>query len=87
MSQRQDLRADDAPTVEELHDPGHWTSLARQHWANSVDLRRVKMEVIKNEIWDRLESENFEFRSLVTLENLQLLEKSGIFTRNFCDRH
>lgn len=35
---------------------------------------RVDEGVIKTDIWDHLESENFAFRSLVTLESLQLLE-------------
>ena len=75
MSQSQGFGGDDALNVEELDDEGHWTSLARQHWYEPVDLRKVKSEVIKKEIWDRLELENFDFQSLVTLENSHLLEK------------
>ena len=75
MSQHQGLSGDNAPGIQGLGNEDHWTSLARQHWSKLVGLRKVKSEVVKNEIWDRLEHENFEFRSLVILENLQLLEK------------
>ncbi len=76
MAQHQGLGEDGAPGVQELDDEGHWTSLATQHWSKLVDLRKIRPEVVKKEIWDKLESLNFEFRSLVMLENLQLLEKS-----------
>lgn len=75
MSQGRGLGGDDAPNVEELDDENHWILLARKHWSESVELKKVKPGVIKKDIWDRLDNENFEFRSLVTLENLQLLEK------------
>ena len=40
--------------------------------------RKVKPDVIKKEMWDVLENEGFQFRSLLILESLQLLEKFDI---------
>lgn len=51
-----------------------WAELARKHWGSTVKSRKAKKEVVKNEIWDILENEGFPFRSLLILENLQLLE-------------
>lgn len=52
-----------------------WTDVARKHWSSTGKSRKVKNEVVKNEIWDVLENEGFPFRSLFILENLQLLER------------
>ena len=87
MSQCQDLGENDAPNVDELGDEGHWTLLARQHWSKSVEPRKIRQEVIKKDIWERLQSENFEIRSLVVLENLQLLEKSVWTAQNIRTFH
>lgn len=35
---------------------------------------KVKPDVLKSEIWDVLEKEDFAFRLLLKLENLQILE-------------
>ena len=52
-----------------------WQELAEKHWAKpTTKARKVRSDVVK-EIWDLLETQKFEFRSLVALENLQLLEK------------
>lgn len=75
MSQSRGLGGDDAPNVEELDDEDYWVLLAKKHWSESVELKKVKSGVIKKDIWDKLENENFESRSLVTLENLHLFEK------------
>lgn len=75
MSQSRGLGGDDAPNIEELDDEDYWVLLAKKHWSESVELKKVKPGVIKKDIWDRLENANFESRSLVTLENLHLLEK------------
>ena len=54
----------------------HWRELAQKHWSSPASApRKVRSEVVKNEIWDALEKEGFEFRALLALENLQLLEK------------
>ena len=62
---------------EELEDGNRWTQLAQKHWLKSARSGKVKPEVIKNEIWDVLEAEDFSLRSLLQLENSQLLEKYG----------
>lgn len=63
------------PGAEEHGEKHHWSQLAEQYWPKPVKTRKVKPEVVKKEIWDVLEQEAFQFRSLLVLENLQLLEK------------
>ncbi|MCJ1472770.1 hypothetical protein MMC13_001419 [Lambiella insularis] len=54
----------------------HWNKLADDEWSRpSARARRVRNEVVKGEIWDVLEKEDFNFRSILILDNLQLLEK------------
>ena len=55
----------------------HWQNLASRHWLGGSDSRRKKVivDVVKKDIWDKLEQENFEYSSLQALEGLQLLEK------------
>lgn len=59
----------------DLEEESHWTRLAQKHWPKSVRTKKVKPDVIKKEMWDVLEEEGFQFRSLQQLENVQLLEK------------
>lgn len=68
------------PASEELEDENRWTQLAQKHWLRPSKSGKVKPEVIKNEIWDVLEVEDFPLRSLLPLENSQLLEKYEIST-------
>jgi intron-binding protein aquarius len=63
------------PTVEDFRDDSPWVQLAKSHWLVSSNLRKVKHDAIKKDLWDPLEAENFSFRSLLTLENLNVLEK------------
>ncbi|KAL8674133.1 MAG: hypothetical protein Q9168_001470 [Polycauliona sp. 1 TL-2023] len=51
-----------------------WTQLARKHWIKPTKKRKVKTDVIRKEIWDVLETEGFQFSSLLVLESTQLLE-------------
>ena len=53
----------------------HWTLLAQKYWLKDPRPKAVKSEVIKSDIWDALQNEGFEPRSLLMLENLQLLER------------
>ena len=53
----------------------HWKSLAQKHWLTSTKAKKVDQKVIRNEIWDVLQGSSFEFRALLALDNLQLLEK------------
>ena len=59
----------------DLGNSSHWAQLAGEHWPKATKSKKVKPEIVKKEIWDVLEQEAFHFRSLLTLENLQLLEK------------
>lgn len=72
MTQRIKPEPDNEGVIEE----DYWVQLAKKHWAEPTSKpRKVKGEVVKKEIWDVLDSEAFDFRSLVRLESLQLLEK------------
>ena len=69
--------ADDGrPDINDFEGENEWTQLARKYWNSSITPRKVNNEVIRNEIWDVLENQSFPFRSLLILENLQLLERS-----------
>lgn len=60
----------------ENEDELNWKQLADNEWSKpSARARRVRPEVVKGDIWDRLEKEDFDFRSLFILDTLQLLEK------------
>ncbi|KAK4167677.1 P-loop containing nucleoside triphosphate hydrolase protein [Cladorrhinum sp. PSN259] len=68
------------PTVEDLEGESEFATLARQHWLatprkSPEDVKvKVKNDVLKREIWDTLEKENFPLKSLLVLEGLQTLE-------------
>lgn len=66
--------------VANLEGENAFEELAKKHWLKSTKKQtkvKVKPDVLKSEIWDILEKEDFEFRSLLALENLQILEKCG----------
>jgi len=71
--------ADDRrPTLADLQGESSFALLAKKHWLKTSKKAakvKVKPDVLKNEIWDVLEKENFSFKSLLVLENLQILEK------------
>lgn len=62
------------PTVVDFRQDSPWVKLAKAHWLD-VKVRKVKPDVIKKELWDPLEAEGFSSRSLLILENLNVLEK------------
>lgn len=64
------------PTVVDFREDSPWSKLAKAHWLD-VKVRKVKPEVIKQQLWDPLEEDGFTNRSLLTLENLNVLEKYG----------
>jgi len=74
----QQLRDDSRPSVSDLQGNGPFAQLAKKYWLKSNKSAKitVKPEVLKNEIWDVLEKEDFSYRSLLTLENLHILERS-----------
>lgn len=52
-----------------------WFALAKTHWLEPAKAQRAKPDFIKREIWDPLSDDGFHFRSLLMLENLNLLER------------
>lgn len=72
--------AEDRPTVGDLEGESSFATLARKLWLNKKTMKvKVKTDVLKAEIWDVLEKEDFSFKSLLVLENLQILERCGIY--------
>jgi intron-binding protein aquarius len=70
------------PTIADLQGDSHFSLLAKQYWLKSTKKAskiKVKPDVVKKEIWDVLEREDFSYRSLLILENLQILEGSAFF--------
>ena len=68
------------PTIDELEGESEFATLARQHWLKTPQPKqaakvKVKNDVLKREIWDTLEKENFPSKSLLVLEGLQTLER------------
>lgn len=69
---------DRRPTVADLDGANPFAQLAQKHWLKTSKRStkvKVKPDILKNEIWDVLEQEDFAFKSLLVLENLQILEK------------
>ncbi|KAJ5580048.1 uncharacterized protein N7459_006033 [Penicillium hispanicum] len=62
------------PTVVDFREDSPWVKLAKAHWLNTT-VRKAKPDVIKQQLWDPLEAEGFSSRSLLILENLNVLEK------------
>jgi intron-binding protein aquarius len=57
---------------------GEFASVAKQHWLKTTKRAskvKVKNDVLKREIWDALEKDGFQFKSLLALEGLQTLER------------
>lgn len=65
---------DSRPTVVDFREDSPWVQLAKAHWLDTK-VRKAKPDVIKQQLWDPLEKENFSSRSLLILENLNILEK------------
>jgi intron-binding protein aquarius len=73
---------DGRPTVADLQGGSPFAQLAKKHWLKSGKKAakvKVKPDVLKNEIWDVLEKEDFAYRSLLVLENLQILERQVVW--------
>jgi len=65
-------------TTEEVEGESEFATLARQHWLKSTKRTtkvKVKNDVLKREIWDTLEKDDFPSKSLLALESLQTLER------------
>lgn len=52
-----------------------WEQLAEDLWLSESNAPNPRPEILKNKIWDRLEGEAFSWRSLSSLESLQILER------------
>ena len=68
----------DATSANTLDNGDTWAQVAQKHWlkrSGKVTKVKVKPDVLKKEIWDVLEKEDFMYGSLLALENLQTLEK------------
>lgn len=68
------------PMDQNENPPKHnFVQLARDHWLKAPSKKpakvKVKPDVLRTEIWDVLEAEDFQFQSLQLLENVQLLER------------
>ncbi|KAH8690928.1 putative DEAD helicases superfamily protein [Talaromyces proteolyticus] len=62
-------------SVPDLQEDNPWVILAKKHWLKPSKSRKAKQDIITSEIWNPLEAEKFPTRSLLTLENLNILEK------------
>ncbi|PHH84048.1 hypothetical protein CDD83_2586 [Cordyceps sp. RAO-2017] len=66
------------PTPAEVEEKEHqFVQLARKHWlkpGKRTTRPKVKNEVLKQSIWDVLDKEGFQYKSLLLLESLQALE-------------
>ena len=55
-----------------------FAQFAKENWlklSKKGSKIKVKSDLLKTEVWDVLEKENFAFKPLLELENLQILEK------------
>lgn len=69
---------DGRPTVADLQGETPFAQFAKEHWLKTSKKGtkvKVKADLLKREVWDVLQKENFAFKSLLVLENLQILEK------------
>lgn len=71
-------KADTArPTAADIEGETEFALLAKQHWLKTTKRTtrvKVKEDVLKREIWDALEKDSFQYKSLLVLEGLQILE-------------
>jgi intron-binding protein aquarius len=63
------------PTVADLQGDNHYAEIARNNWLKNSKPGKVRPNVVKEELWDRLEKDGFAHGSLLILETLQILEK------------
>lgn len=52
----------------------HWIQLAKGTWSKGTKNKKITKDFINKELWTPLDSNAFDLRDLVQLENLQLLE-------------
>ncbi|KAL8954527.1 MAG: hypothetical protein Q9183_007072, partial [Haloplaca sp. 2 TL-2023] len=62
------------PDITDLQGDNEWTQIAKRHWlGGDTKQKKVKNDVV-NKVWEALKNEEFQYRSLLILESLQLLE-------------
>ncbi|KAH7144070.1 hypothetical protein EDB81DRAFT_797345 [Dactylonectria macrodidyma] len=70
--------ADGRPTPAEVEEEEHqFVQVARKNWlkpSKKPAKPKVKNDILKQSIWDQLEREGFQYKSLLLLESLQTLE-------------
>lgn len=75
--------ADGRPTPAEVEEEEHqFVQVARKNWlkpSKKPTKPKVKNDVLKQSIWDQLEREGFQYKSLLLLESLQTLERCAHF--------
>ena len=74
-------RTASSENVHEDKAEGEFASLAKQHWLKTSKRTtkvKVKDDVLKREIWDAIEKDGFQYKSLLALEGLQTLERSVV---------
>lgn len=76
-SLRTGLPDESRPTLADLHGDNHFVQVAKENWLDATTTRPAKLryDVLNREVWEPLEKEQFRYRSLLILENLQILEK------------
>ncbi|CAL5869410.1 uncharacterized protein PFLUO_LOCUS3639 [Penicillium psychrofluorescens] len=65
---------DSRPAVVDFREDSPWVKLAKAHWLDTK-VRKAKPDVIHKQLWLPLQEEGFTTRSLLILENLNILEK------------
>ena len=65
---------DSRPAVVDFREDSPWVKLAKAHWLDTK-VRKAKPDVIHKQLWLPLQEEGFNTRSLLILENLNILEK------------
>lgn len=68
------LRDESRPTEAGLQADDHFGRVARESWLGTR-AAKLRPDVLKRDLWDPLEREDFRYQLLLILENLQALER------------
>ncbi|KAI9723064.1 MAG: hypothetical protein M1828_004312 [Chrysothrix sp. TS-e1954] len=64
------------PTVADIHGDNHFAQVAQANWlAVSRPVTRASQSLLKDDLWDPLEKDDFPTSALLLLEQLQILER------------
>lgn len=85
MASESDETSQNLPSVRNLNREhqyeNQFLAVAKEHWLKSTNKAtkiKVKQDVLKSEIWDVLEKDDFGVKLLSDLENVQILEAYGL---------